>query len=90
MPATTPKVITPIIHRNGDRRETLLENIEHAYRAVRAAQDALRHCAPNGRNFYPEPGRMTLAEAQHRTRQEHLQAVLQSLSAEAEQIQDEA
>lgn len=84
-----PEVITPIIHTNGDRRETLLANLEHAYSAVRDAMDALRQCAGNGRNFYPEPGRMEKYEAQHRTRQEHLHAVYASLEAEAIQIDQE-
>jgi hypothetical protein len=82
-------IVTPIIHLNGDRRETLLDNLERAFRAVRAAMDALRQCAPNGRNYYPEPGRLQRAERQHRERQEHLQAVYQSLEAEAIQIDDE-
>jgi hypothetical protein len=82
-------IITPIIHINGDRRETLLNNLEQAYDAVRVAMDALRQCSPNGRNFYPEPGRMQKAEAQHRERQEHLHAVYTSLEAEAMQIDDE-
>lgn len=87
---TLPKVITPIIHLNGDRRETLMENLESAYRAVDDAMDKLRECAPNGRNYYPNPGRMQLAEAQHLERQLHLQAVRNSLAAEAIQIQEEA
>jgi hypothetical protein len=41
------------------------------------------------RNYYPEPGRMQKAEAQHRERQEHLHAVYTSLEAEAIQIAHE-
>lgn len=84
------QIITPIIHLNGDRRETLLANIEHAYEAVQNAIEALQRCAPNGRNFYPVPGRFEKAEAQHWTRMEHLGSVLTSLKAEAIQIQDES
>jgi hypothetical protein len=83
-------IVTPIVHRNGDRQETLLDTLETAYHAVRAAMDALRTCAPNGRNYYPEPGRLVLAEAQHRARQEHLHVVLESLEAEAGGIQRES
>ncbi|HEY5865107.1 MAG TPA: hypothetical protein VI542_06075 [Candidatus Tectomicrobia bacterium] len=82
-------IITPIIHPNGDSKETLLANLEHAYHAVREAMEALRDCSPNARNFYVQPGRMQKAEAQHRERQEHLQAVLTSLEAEAIQIDKE-
>ena len=87
---TTEPVVTPIIHLNGNSKQSLLDALKEAYRAVRAAMDALRQCAPNGRNFYPEPGRLQRAEAQHRARQEHLQAVYASLEAEAIAIQDES
>jgi hypothetical protein len=90
MPPTPSHVVTPIIHLNGDRRETLVRNLEHAYRAVRAAQTALAECAGNGRNFYPDPGRFERYQAQHRERHDHLQAVMDSLAAEAEQIEKEA
>jgi hypothetical protein len=89
MSRTTIPVITPIIHLNGNRKETLIANLEEAYRALRTAQDALRECAPNGRNYYPEPGRLAQAEAQYRTRQEHLQAVCDSLLVEVEKIEEE-
>ena len=82
-------IITPIIHLNGDRRETLQNKLEAAYAAVCAAMDALRQCAPNGRNFYPEPGRMSKAETQHQARMEHLGAVYRSLEAESIQIDKE-
>ena len=83
------QIITPIIHMNGDRREVLMERLEQAYDAVGMAMDVLQQCAPNGRNFFPESGRMQRAEAQHRERQAHLQAVYTSLEAEAIQIQRE-
>ena len=80
-------IITPIIHLNGDRRETLLANLEAAYRAVYAAIDALQECSGNGRNFYPEPGRLERYQAQHEARWLHLRTVEQSLLDEAEAIQ---
>lgn len=83
-------VIIPIIHLNGDRRETLMAQLETAYLAVGAAIRALQVCAPNGRNYYPEPGRMQKAEAQHADRMAHLGAVYRSLEAEAIQIDQEA
>ena len=81
-----PEVVLPVLHPNGDRPETLLGSLENAYAAVGAAMDALRQCAPNGRNFYPVPGRMQQAEVQHRTRQVHLITVLTSRVAEAQGI----
>lgn len=82
-------IITPIIHLNGDQRETLLANLQHAYTAVRSAIEALQQCSPNGRNFYPEPGRLQKAEAQHAERMAHLDAVSRSLQAEAIAIDQE-
>lgn len=83
------EIVTPIIHMNGDCKQTLLNNLEAAYTAVGAAMDALMECSPNGRNFYPEPGRLQKAEAQHRERWDHLQAVRASLEAEAIAIDKE-
>jgi hypothetical protein len=57
-----PEIITPIIHLNGDRYETLIEQLEDAYEAVGLAMDALQRCAPNSRNSYPIPGRLPMAE----------------------------
>ena len=82
------KVITPIIHHNGDTRETLLTGLKEAYRAVRSAQNALRDCAPNARNYYPEPGRFEQAMEQHRGRVSALQTVIESLYDEARLIQN--
>ena len=84
--ATALSVVTPIIHLNGTSREALSDALCEAYAAVNEALEKLRECAPNGRDYYPEPGRMDKALAQHRTRQEHLQAVLDSLGPEAEAI----
>ncbi len=82
-------VVTPIIHLNGDRKETLVTNLENAYKALRKACLALMQSAPNGRNFYPEPGRYERAYEQHTIRMQHLQEVLDSLSAEVNQIEEE-
>lgn len=87
-PMNQPDVVIPCIHLNGDRKATLVGNLEAAYDAVRAAEEALRECSPNARNYYPDPGRMELALTQHRARQEHLHAVLASLEAEVIGIQD--
>ena len=84
-----PDIVTPIIHMNGTSKRALIDQLCTAYRAVQDAMDALRQASPNGRDFYPEPGRLQKAEAQHRARQERLQAVLESLEAEAEAIDRE-
>lgn len=82
-------VITPIIHLNGDRKETLVQNLKAAYAAVRNAQAVLQQCAPNGRNYYPEPGRFELALAQHTARQQALLEIRKSIEDEMFQIDKE-
>ena len=80
-------VIAPILHMNGDRANTLLANLEHAYAACRKALDALHECAGNARNFYPSPGRWEDYCDQHQARQAHIQAVMDALVEECEAIQ---
>lgn len=80
-------VIAPIIHLNGDRPATLLAALTAAYKALHAAQDALRACAPNARNYYPVDGLFEQARTQYAEHSAHLEAVMQSLVAEAETIQ---
>ena len=80
-------IITPIIHSNGDRKETLVNNLHEAHRAVRAAKNALRACAPHARNYYLIPGLFDHAMRQHMERTDHVYAVMQSLCDEAKAIQ---
>ena len=80
-------IITPIIHLNGSGKRALLDQLCTANRSVHNAMDALRQASPNGRDYYPDPGRLQKAEAQYRARMEHLEAVADSLIAEAEAIQ---
>ena len=82
-------IITPIIHLNGSGKRALVDQLCTAYRAVQDAMTALRHASPNGRDYYPEEGRLQKAEAQYWARQASLQAVADSLEAEAEAIQTE-
>jgi len=89
MPNPTPApipVVSPIVHLNGTSRGSLLAALEDAYLAVSNAMDTLRQCAPNGRDYYPDPGRMPKAEDQHRSRGEYLKAVLDSIEAEVAAI----
>lgn len=82
-------IVTPVVHRNGDRKETLIKQLEVAYRAVHAAQLALRECAGNRRNFYVDEGRWEAYRIQHQERMAHLEALRLSLVAEVEQIEKE-
>ncbi len=82
-----PDVTLPVIHRNGDRKEVLVSQLEAAYDAVSAAFSALKQCSPNGRNYYHVPGSMQLATTQHDARMQALYTVMMSLEAEAIGIQ---
>lgn len=84
------EVVVPIIHLNGDRAETLLENLYNAVDAVHATGDALAKCCPNGRNFYPVDGLMPKAVEQHEERMLLLKHLAVSLTKEIEGIQDQS
>lgn len=81
-----PEIIAPIIHMNGDRAEVLIAALDNAYDTVQMALLALGRCAPNGRNFYPVPGLLECAEAQHHERMLHLSTLLASLKGEISAI----
>lgn len=79
-------VIAPIIHGNGTSAESLKEALSNAFDAINAALDKLRQCAPNGRDYYLEPGRLWLAEGQHVNRQNALLNLMNELESEMEAI----
>jgi hypothetical protein len=83
----TTKVITPIIHMNGDTEKELLRQLRDVYLAVQNAIDALRLAAPNPRNYCLEAGRFAKAMAQHRERMLALHGVRDSLIEESQAIQ---
>lgn len=79
-------IIAPIIHLNGDCKETIMGNLKRAIIAVHEAIGALQACSGNERNFYPDPGRLERYQAQHKARSLHLRTVKQSLIDEAKAI----
>mgnify|MGYP001453193936 CR=1 FL=1 len=54
--------------------------------ATRKTYEALKQAAPNGRDYYPELGRMQKAEAQHRWRMTLLDALQKSIEQEMDAI----
>lgn len=86
---TTETVVAPIIHLNGTSAERLVEALSNTYSALFDAYDKLRQCAPNGRDYYQEPGRMQLAEAQHTRRQHLIWNLMDELEREMELIQEQ-
>ena len=82
-------VVIPVVHMNGDTAEALTGQLHRAYIAISDAIDVLRECAPNGRNYYPAPGLLKLAQAQHAARIEALHNVRYSLVREQEGIEEQ-
>jgi hypothetical protein len=81
-------VVTPIVHMNGTGKQTLLNQREDVYTALREVERCICQMAPNGRDYYPEPGRMELAQAQHARRLGMLKQLMSEMVAEAEAIQE--
>ena len=79
-------VVVPMVHINGTNPEDLVECRSEAYVAISEAIDAMRKCNPNGRDFYPVPGMMQMAERQARRRMEALRGILDELEREIELI----
>jgi len=84
--AEGPGVDVPVIHLNGTGAETLVDSLCEAIEAVRFAQDKLRACNPNGRDYYPDPGRMPRAEALHVRRSHVLNELAAALEGDVEAI----
>jgi hypothetical protein len=79
-------LILPVVHLNGTSKQELLELREGAYQALTRAVEALRNMAPNGRDFYPVPGRMDLALAQHTRRMKVLTDLMKEIEEECLEI----
>lgn len=89
--AKKPKVevVAPIIHMNGSSKDRLIEALSNAYDKFSEAYDALRQCAPNGRDYYLEDGRFDKARDQHIRRLGAVAGVMESLDAEMTAIQEQ-
>lgn len=81
-------ITTPIIHLNGTPKQMLLDQLNNAYRKIDEAIYALRRAAPNGRDYYPEPGRMDWAVEQHDRRMRALCDLLSEIECEIQMIDD--
>jgi hypothetical protein len=80
-------VSIPTIHLNGTSRESLVSDLRNALQALEAAEKALQHIHPNGRDYYPQgPGAITEAMEQHMARVGKLYEVRRELRAIAEAI----
>jgi hypothetical protein len=66
----------PTIHLNGTSKGRLIEDLCEASNKLDDAYNALKQCAPNGRDYYPQgPDAMRQAEKEHLDRLGRLDAV---------------
>jgi len=84
--AVTFQVVAPCIHGNGTSAKELKDNLELAYASIYVAQDILRNCAPNGRDYYTGDVTLERAERQHQERQGALLHVMKSIETEMQLI----
>ena len=75
-------MITPSVHLNGTSKAELQRMYSDAYRAVRAALQAVEESAPNARDYYVQSieGAHRIAVAEHCARLEKLATVARELS----------
>lgn len=79
-------MIVPIIHLNGTSPERLCEALSDAYDAASKLMDAIKQCAPNGRDYYPMPGLFEKACEQHRARMQSVTDLQAAIEKEIEGI----
>ena len=78
----TQNIVIPIVHLNGTSRKSLIAQREEFYSKLFSAARALCEMGPNGRDYYPEPGRMEKAIAQHERRLSILRDLLAEIETE--------
>lgn len=83
-----PDIVTPIIHLNGTSKERLFEARECVYHALCNLYALMAEIAPNGRDYYPEPGRMERAIEQHQRRSKVIADLQAEIGEEMEMILD--
>lgn len=83
-------MIVPIIHLNGDRAATLVQQLAHTIDALHVAGSLLAEGAPNGRNYYVQgAGAFDEAVAQFEDRRARILGLIQELTEEMEAIQQQ-
>lgn len=53
------EVISPTVHLNGSGKESLRGDLVGAIRGIQTAQEALKQCAPHGRDYYVQENDIT-------------------------------
>jgi hypothetical protein len=85
--ADFPRVL-PIIHLNGSGSRNLLEHRSKMLRHLNGAIDAFSEATPHGRDYYPVPGLLEKAMAQHERRLVALVQLRDEIEGEALDIAD--
>ena len=86
IPRPSKKNLTlPTVHLGGTARTTLLDDITTVQGVLRETIEAMKSLAPHGRD-YLEPFAINAATDEHRSRVNHLQAVLDELQQLAEHV----
>lgn len=81
-------LVHPIVHLNGTSAEVLqIERLE-AIHALRHAQSKLADMAPNGRDYYLQPGLEAQALAQHDERIAVVSNLIRDLLDEVVKLQE--
>ena len=78
------EIVSPIIHGNGTSKAALMKLRDDFYVSLNTARDLLCRLAPNGRDYYPDPGRMEKAQEQHWRRMNILAALIEEIEQELE------
>jgi hypothetical protein len=80
-------VVAPIVHFNGTSACELVRLRSDAYDAIQEAARVLAQMGPNGRDYYPKPGLMDKAVAQHDRRMQTLRDLMMELENEIATIE---
>ena len=80
-------IIIPNVHLNGTSANRLIALRCDARDVLETAYRQIREMAPNGRDYYVEPGSMEKAESQHMRRLQVIDDLVKELEYEVEQIE---
>jgi len=83
---TESEIVVPVVHMNGTAKSDLIEQQSEVYLQLSNVLDAMRAAAPNGRDYYPVPGLMEKAIAQHMRRMGVITGLMDEIQQQVEMI----
>jgi len=83
---TESEIVVPVVHMNGTAKSDLIEQQSEVYLQLSNVLDAMRAAAPNGRDYYPAPGLMEKAIAQHMRRMGVITGLMDEIQQQIEMI----